>query len=169
MIHPKTVMFYKSSIFAAASSLLTAALVLVSVGGAIAADEKTSYVGPSIGFSNGTTLYGINAKIKVADSISVRPFIQFGSISAGPVSATLTNYGASATYDFSLPDAGFNPYLGVGVLGSSVSVGNFGSASGSGIYFEAGADYNASESIVINANYKFRDSGYLSIGGGYRF
>ena len=161
----------KKSIFAVASCLLTASCVLLSAGGA-SAQEKTSYVGPSIGFSNGTTLFGINAKVKVADSISIRPFVQFGSRSVGPVSATVTFYGASATYDFSLPSTQFAPYAGVGYLGATASAsfqGSSASASDSSIYFEVGSDYNITDSIAVNANYKFKDNGFLSIGGAYRF
>jgi opacity protein-like surface antigen len=160
----------KKSIFAVAS-LLTVSCVLLSAGGA-SAQEKTTYVGPSIGFSNGTTLYGVNAKFKVADSISVRPFVQFASRSVGPVSATLTFYGASATYDFSLPSTQFAPYAGIGYLGATASAsfqGASASASDSSIYFEAGSDYNISDSIALNANYKFKDNGFFSFGGAYRF
>ncbi|WP_310481848.1 outer membrane beta-barrel protein [Chamaesiphon sp. VAR_48_metabat_403] len=160
----------KKSIFAVAS-LLTASCVLLSAGGA-SAQEKTSYVGPSIGFSNGTTLFGINAKIKVADSISVRPFVQFGSRSIGPVNGNVTFYGASATYDFSLPSTQFAPYAGVGYLGATASVsfqGQSASGSDSSIYFEVGSDYNVTDSIAINANYKFKDNGFFSVGGAYRF
>jgi opacity protein-like surface antigen len=162
----------KFSIFTAASCLLTASCVLVSAGG-VNAQEKTTYVGPSIGFSNGTTLYGVNAKFKVADNISVRPFVQFSSRSFGSVNATVTFYGASATYDFSLPSSGgFAPYAGIGYLGATASVsGPGGSLSGSdsSIYFEAGSDYNITDSIALNANYKFKDNGFFSFGGAYRF
>jgi hypothetical protein len=58
--------------------------------------------------------------------------------------------------------------LGVGVGNVSVSVGNV-SASAGGYYSEIGVDYNISDSVVVNANYKVGKSGYLSIGGGYRF
>ncbi len=170
-LYPDLVMFRKFSILAAASSVCTAALVLLSVGGAIA-QEKTTYVGPSIGFSNGTTLYGINAKFKVADSISVRPFVQFANRSYGPVSASLTFYGASASYDFNIPSSDFNPYAGIGYLGATGSASYQGitySATDSGVYFEIGTDYNISDTIALNANYKFKDNGYFSFGGAYRF
>ncbi len=165
------VMTRKSSILAVASSLGMAAVVMFS-GGSVSAQEKTSYVGPSIGFGSGNTVYGINAKFKVADDISVRPFIQFGNRSEGPVSASLTLYGASATYDFNLPQSEFKPYAGVGFLGATASVSVPGasvSGTGSGIYLEVGSDYNISDTIALNANYKFRDGGYLSVGGAYRF
>ncbi|WP_373542172.1 outer membrane beta-barrel protein [Chamaesiphon sp.] len=163
-------MSHKISILAAAAAVSTAALVLLA-GGAIA-QEKTSYVGPSIGFSDGDTLYGVNAKFKVSDNISVRPFIQFANRSVGPVSASVTLYGASASYDFSLPSTDFSPYAGIGYLAATGSASFQGitySATDSGIYFEVGTDYNISETIALNANYKFKDDGYFSFGGAYRF
>ena len=171
ILHPDLVMSRKSSVLAASASVCTTALVLLAAGGAIA-QEKTSYVGPSIGFSSGETLYGVNAKVKVSDNISVRPFLQFASRSYGPVSASITFYGASASYDFSLPRSDFNPYAGLGYLGATGSVSYQGttySATDSGIYFEIGTDYNISDTIALNANYKFKDSGYFSFGGAYRF
>jgi opacity protein-like surface antigen len=162
----------KFSIFTAASCLLAASCVLVSAGG-VHAQEKTTYVGLSLSSISGTTFYGVNSKFKIADSISARPFIQFASASSGSTTATLALYGASATYDFSLPSTQFAPYAGVGYAGASVSVsGPNGSGSanlGSGIYFEAGTDYNITDSIALNANYKFKDNGYFSFGGAYRF
>ncbi len=134
--------------------------------------SKKNYVGPTIGFGNNITVYGVTSKFAVSDNISVRPFFQFGSGSSGPVSANVTLFGTTATYDFSLPQSDFSPYAGIGYLSASATVSVPGasfSGTGSGIYFEVGSDYNVSDSIAINANYKFRDGGYLSIGGGYRF
>lgn len=166
------IMFNKSSIIAATSAAIASACLLMCVESATAQSapiqDKTTYVGPSIGFGSGVTVYGVNGKFKVADSISVRPFVQFGSVSG----INITYYGASATYDFSLPQSEFQPYAGVGYLGATASASFAGtsvSASTSGIYFEVGSDYNISDSIALNANYKFRDSGYFSLGGGYRF
>jgi Outer membrane protein beta-barrel domain len=172
ILHPDLDMSRKSSILATAAAVCTAALVLLSAGGATA-QEKTTYVGPSIGFSNGDTFYGVNAKFKISDNISVRPFVQFASRSFGPVSASLTVAGASASYDFSLPSSDFNPYAGLGYLSSTGSASyqgiTYSAPGGSGIYFEVGTDYNISDIIALNANYKFRDGGYFSFGGAYRF
>jgi hypothetical protein len=38
-----------------------------------------------------------------------------------------------------------------------------------GFYGELGADYNASENISLNANYKIGSSGFVNLGVGYRF
>jgi opacity protein-like surface antigen len=163
-------MSYKSYISAATASLLTAALMLVSATGAMAGEEK-SYVGPTIGLGGGT-VFGVTSKFPIADSISARPFIQFGSQSFTGGSASLALYGASATYDFKLPGSGFVPYAGIGILAATVSVsgsGYTGSASGTGVYFDLGTDYAVSDSIVLNASYRSNIGGYFSVGAGYQF
>ena len=169
-------MFHKSSIFTATSAAIVSACLLLGVGSATA-QEKTSYVGPSIGINNsGNILYGVNAKFKVADSISVRPYIQFLSKSFGDgFNASATYYGVSATYDFSIPQSNFQPYAGIGYFGTNLSgsgsVGSTASTSvDSGIYLELGSDYNISDVIALNVNYKSRNGGgYFSFGGAYRF
>jgi opacity protein-like surface antigen len=155
-------MFYKSLVLTLTSSLLTAAFALVSINGAEAGEKN--YVGATLGLPGGGTLFGVNSKFGVADSISARPFAQFSS--SGPV--TLSVYGVSGTYDFKIPDSDLTPYAGIGVAGASVS--GFGAtySVGSGLYLEAGADYNISDNFVANANYK-TNLGYFSIGAGYRF
>jgi hypothetical protein len=121
--------------------------------------NKHNYVGPSVSFGGGSTAIGANSRFGLADSISVRPFIAFDSGSS--------IYGGSVTYDFNLDTGegqsnGFTPYGGVGIIGAS----GFGN---SGIYFEIGADYNANESIVLNANHRFNGGGFTSIGAGFKF
>jgi hypothetical protein len=153
---------WKSSIFAATSSILTAALILLSVGSSSAAEDKQNYAAPSIGFVNGTTLYGINAKFGLAENVSLRPFIQSKNSGTG----TGTAYGTSVTYNFKIPSSGLIPYLGIG----AAEITTTGTASGNGgIYFEGGVDYNASDNFVINANYKSASSTWINIGAGYRF
>jgi hypothetical protein len=153
---------WKSSIFAATSSILTAALILLSVSTASAGEDKQNYVAPSIGFVNGNTVYGINAKFGIAENVSLRPFIQSKSSGTG----TGTAYGASVTYNFQIPSSRLIPYLGIG----AAEVATTGTASGNGgFYFEGGVDYNASDNFVINANYKSASSTWINIGAGYRF
>jgi opacity protein-like surface antigen len=124
-----------------------------------AAQVKNNYIGPSISFGSGDTAIGVTSKFGVADSISVRPFAIFPS--GGTV------FGASATYDFNLNDGSganpFTPYGGIGFVTTSAS------NSRSEVYFEIGADYDATESIMLNVNHRFRDGGFTSIGGGFRF
>ncbi len=157
---------WKFSILAATSSALMilslAQQLPWSIGSASAAEENSNYIGPTIGFTNGTTLYGVVSKFRIGDNVSVRPFIQFGNSSTS--SATI--YGGSVTYNFSIPQSGLVPYLGGGLA----AVNTTGTASGSGgLYFEAGVDYNASDNISVNANYKTGKEGFVNIGGGYRF
>jgi opacity protein-like surface antigen len=119
--------------------------------------EKQNYIGPQVNFLNGTTGFGANSRFGIADNISVRPFIGFAS--------SVTYFGASATYDFNLdnpgqPSSGFTPYAGVGFIGDNIS---------STVFLELGSDYNLSENIVLNANYRFRDRGFFSIGAGFKF
>lgn len=154
---------WKSSIFAATSSILTAALVLLSASSSSAGEDKQNYIAPSVGFVDGGNLYGITAKLGVAENISVRPFIQFNSSST----SSLTAYGASITQSFTIPRSGLIPYAGGGIMGSS-STGNS-SGTALGIYGEFGVDYNASESLSLNVNYKTPYYGGFNIGVGYRF
>jgi opacity protein-like surface antigen len=154
-------MSYKSYISAATTSLLTAAFMAISAAGAIAGEEK-SYVGPIVSPGFGATLFGVAAKFPVAENISARPFFQFASQGG----ANLSYYGASATYDFKIPNSEFKPYAGLGFAGISVSAGGFGGASVSGLYFDLGTDYAISDSIVLNAAYR---GGLFSVGAGYQF
>jgi opacity protein-like surface antigen len=112
-----------------------------------AAQVKTNYIGPAVSFGSGDTAIGVTSKFGVADSISVRPFALF------PSGGTI--FGASASYDFNLNDgSGTNPvtpYGGIGFVTSSAA------GSRSEVYFEIGADFEATESIALNANYRFRD------------
>jgi opacity protein-like surface antigen len=152
----------KLSILAVTSSILSAALMVLSIGSVSAVEENFNYIGPSITFTGGTTLYGVTSKFRVVENVSVRPFIQFTNSSNG--SATV--YGGTVTYDFSIPQSGLVPYLGGGLL----EVNTTGTAIGrGGGYFEAGVDYNASDNISINANYRTGQDGLFNVGAGYRF
>jgi hypothetical protein len=152
----------KSSILATTAAILTAVSILLLVGSASAAEDKQNYIAPSVGFFNRTTLYGINAKFGIAENVALRPFIQFNNSGTG--SATI--YGTSVTYNLKIPSSGLIPYLGFGggvVTTTGTDSGN------SGFYFEGGVDYNASDNLVINANYKTAANSWISIGAGYRF
>ena len=153
---------WKSSIFAATSSILTAALILLSVSTASAGEDKQNYVAPSIGFFDGNTLYGINAKFGITENVALRPFIQYKNSGTGSVTLS----GASITYGVKIPSSGLSPYAGFGAAGAAIT----GTASANGgLYFEGGIDYNASDNFVINANYKSASSTWINIGAGYRF
>jgi hypothetical protein len=151
---------WKSSVFIATSSILTGTLVLLSVSTASAAEEKSNYIGPSINFINDTTLYGVTSRFRVADNVSARPFVQFANSGAG----TLGLYGVGVSYDLNIPNSGLVPYIGGGYVVAS-NTGNF--IVKSADYLELGTDYNASESIAINANYK--TNSWFNFSVGYRF
>jgi Outer membrane protein beta-barrel domain len=152
----------KFSILAVTFSILTAASILLSVGSASASEEKQSYIAPSVGFVTGGTLYGVTAKFGVADNVAIRPFIQFNSSSTN----SLTVYGSSVTYNFNIPRSELIPYLGVGYAGGNAT--GTSSITG-GFYGELGTDYNVSENVSLNANYKTGSSGFFNLGVGYRF
>jgi hypothetical protein len=116
--------------------------------------NKKNYIGPAVTFGNGSTVFGATSRFGLADNISVRPFLAFGSGS--------TLFGGSATYDFNI-NGGFTPYGGVGLFSNS----GFGSSNG--LYFELGADYNASDTFVLNANHRFNSGGITSVGAGLKF
>ncbi len=162
-------MIHKSFFLKAAIPFLATSFLLLFNSELKAETGKSkNYVGVTTSFINGITLYGINSKVGVFDNISVRPFIEFGNVAVDQTNASVVFYGASATYDFDIPNSGLSPYVGVGVGSISASAGND-RASSSGYYSELGIDYNASDSIVINANYKTSQSGFFNIAAGYRF
>jgi Outer membrane protein beta-barrel domain len=149
--------------------------------------KKRNYVGFTVGSFLQIPAYGINAKIEVADNISVRPFIQYAKLpdsllrlEAGKnvdVNVSGFIYGLSATYDFNVPKSDFVPYAGIGLANASGSAtgidGNNNNVNTSGftspVFVELGVDYNFTENVTLNLNYKFQDLGFLSIGAGYRF
>jgi hypothetical protein len=121
--------------------------------------NKNNYIGPAVSFGSGATAVGATSRFGIAETISVRPFFAVGN--------GANVFGGSVTYDFNLDTGegqsnGFTPYAGVGIIGS----GGLGS---SGIYAEIGADYNASQSLVFNANHRFNSGGFTSVGVGFKF
>jgi opacity protein-like surface antigen len=128
------------------------------------------------------TAYGVTGKIEVADNISVRPFFTVGNGSSptisiagftGNVNYASTTYGLSGTYDYKIPNSDFTPYGGAGFYSNSVSTSvtpnilGVGTTNQSGFYFEAGVDYQVSESIVVNANYKSVNGLGIAVGYGF--
>jgi opacity protein-like surface antigen len=161
------------SLVAASTLLATSFLWPVISYGQSATEGKRNQITPVVSFINGATLYGVSSKIGLTENISVRPFIQFGNSPANSLANVPANavfFGSSATYNFNGSNSGINPYVGAGVgsLSLTNSQNSADTASISDLYWEAGIDYNASDSIVINANYR-GGRGYLSFGAGYRF
>jgi opacity protein-like surface antigen len=146
--------------------------------------NKRNYVGFTVGSLLNIPVYGVNAKFEVTNNISVRPFIQYAKLprfvanldgGSGDIDVSGFLYGLSATYDFNIAKSELAPYAGIGLAGASgtANIPNSTPSSTtvytSPIYVELGADYNFTESIVLNLNYKFQDFGLLSFGAGYRF
>jgi opacity protein-like surface antigen len=144
---------------------------------------EASFGGQTIPGTGATlTAYGVTGKIEVADNISVRPFFTFGSGSSptiavagftGSVNYSSTTYGVSGTYDYKIPNSDFTPYGGAGFYSNSVNTSvtpnilGVGTNSQSGLYLEAGVDYQVSDSIIINANYKSVNGLGIAVGYGF--
>jgi hypothetical protein len=141
-------------------TVLTATFALLSTHRVRASEEKVNYIGPSINFINDTTLYGVTSKFRVADNVSVRPFVQFANSGSG----TLGLYGVGVSYDFNSSNSNLVPYLGAGYV-IAANTGNF--IVKSADYIEIGAEYNATDNIEINANYK--TNSWFNFNVGYRF
>ncbi len=145
-------------------TVLFASTTVMGVMQAATAQTGQSVVGPSVAFGSGDTVFGIDSKFGVADSISIRPAIYFGSGN--------TLFGSAVTYDFNLPNTGANkitPFVGGSLL--------FGSNSGSSSLFSilGGADFDVSDSIqlkgAINVPISNGGSGstFVTIGAGFKF
>jgi opacity protein-like surface antigen len=144
---------------------------------------EASFAGQTIPGTGATlTAYGVTGKIEVADNISVRPFFTFGNGSSATVSVaglsgnvnySSTTYGVSGTYDYKIPNSDFTPYGGAGFYSNSVSTSvtpnilGVGTNSQSGFYLEAGVDYQVSDSIILNANYKSVNGLGIAVGYGF--
>jgi opacity protein-like surface antigen len=144
---------------------------------------NASFGGQTIPGTGATlTAYGVTGKIEVADNISVRPFFTFGNGSSstisvagftGSVNYSSTTYGLSGTYDYKIPNSDFTPYGGAGFYSNSVNTSvtpnvlGVGTTSQSGLYFEAGVDYQVSDSIIVNANYKSVNGLGIAVGYGF--
>jgi hypothetical protein len=155
------------------SVLASAAILATAVQLPSNAAPKTNTIGPQISFGNGLTLFGAKAKFGVADSISVRPELAFGSV--GGVS--IIGYGAALTYDFDLSSSQssttqFEPYAGIGFLGISAS-GNGGSGSTSSAFIDLGTDIGLGGNLNLNADLKISLGGgggtLFGIGAGFKF
>jgi hypothetical protein len=109
--------------------LLTAMTVITTNGSDAQENTSKSYsIGPAIEFSDGSTSFGLKAKIGVGSQFSVRPTLLLGytndfqkSLNAGGRDILGAAIGAGFTYDFDLADKKFNAYVGPRALFSSGS------------------------------------------------
>ena len=126
---------------------------------------KPSYVGPSLSFGGGTTIFGVDSRFPISSIFSLRPSIRFPSGGFA--------IGSAITYDFPSLGAelGLEPFAGAGF---NIYTGD-NNRSGTNIvgYAIAGADYSLSNQFTLtgNVNIPFQN-GYstnVAIGVGYKF
>jgi hypothetical protein len=144
-------------------AILCASATIIGVMQPANAQLGKSVVGPSVAFGSGATVFGIDSKFGVAESISVRPAVYFGSGN--------TLFGSAVTYDFNLPSTGANkitPFVGGSLF--------FGSNSGSSSVFSflGGADFDVSDTIqlkgAVNVPISSNNSNaFVTIGAGFKF
>jgi hypothetical protein len=100
-----------------------------------------SSIGPSVEFSNGQTVFGIDSKFGIRDNLSLRPFIYFPN--GG------TNFGTALTYDFNLTNSAntlqLTPFVG-GAVNFNTSNGNSNTTS---FGLVGGVDLDLSDSLRL--------------------
>lgn len=144
-------------------TILCASATAMGVMQPASAQTGQSVVGPSVAFGSGATVFGIDSKFGVAESISVRPAVYFGSGN--------TLFGSALTYDFNLSQSSsankITPFVGGSLL--------FGSNSGSSSLFSilGGADFDVSDTIqlkgAVNVPVSSGGSTFVTIGAGLKF
>jgi hypothetical protein len=117
---------------------LVAAAITQAPNAALAGGIGNNYVGPTVTFGGGQSVFGIDSKIGVADNISLRPYVIFPS--GG------TQFGTSLTYDWDLRQSAtpITPFIGVGV---GFQTGNSNTTTNG--FAQVGADFNVSDNIAL--------------------
>jgi hypothetical protein len=105
---------------------------------AMAGGIGNNYVGPSVTFGGGQSVFGVNSKLGIADNVSLRPYVLFPS--GG------TQFGTSLTYDWDLRQSpiAFTPFIGLGV---GFQTGNSNTTTNG--FAQVGADFNVNESFAL--------------------
>jgi opacity protein-like surface antigen len=132
---------------------------------ALAGGIGNNYIAPSVTFGGGSSVFGIDSKIGVADNFALRPFVSFPS--GG------TKYGTSLTYDWDLRQASvpITPFIGLGVGFQSGNRPN----STTTAFAQVGADFNVTDSfallgaVAIPFNNNDGNTTTVTIGAGLRF
>ena len=145
------------------ATLITTAITQ-SPQAALAGGIGNNYVAPSVTFGGGSSVFGIDSKLGIADNISLRPFISFPS--GGTV------FGTSITYDWDLRQASLpiTPFIG---LGLDFATG--GSNTTTTGFAQVGADFNVSKdiallgSVAIPLNNNPGNTTSVTLGAGLRF
>ncbi len=128
----------KALLMAAITVAATATAVTQMPDTAQAGGKGFNQIGPSVAFGGGESVFGVAAKLGIANNLSLRPFVFFPSGS--------TTVGSSLTYDFDLRrSAPITPYLGAGIAVPT----NGGETTG---FFTGGADFNLSREFALNGD-----------------
>jgi hypothetical protein len=126
--------------------------------------QAQSVFAPTVSFDSGNTIWGIENRTTLSDSISLRSFVSFANSSP----TANTRYGTSLNYNFDLGDEEkkFSPFLGIGYTTSS---GNNNNATG---FAQAGIDMYF-ETLLLTGSVALPFSGNsgmtTSLGLGLRF
>ncbi len=127
-----------------------------------------NYVGPAIGFGNGSSTFGVISRFPFSENYSIRPSALFGSNN--------TVIRVPVTYDFSLGDKEpfeRNPLLTFHAGGGVQFSSRGGTAQGDklGLLGTIGVDINLYDGIAILASYNtdFADVNGTNIGIGFEF
>jgi opacity protein-like surface antigen len=140
---------------------IVVAAIAPSPKAAVAGGIGNNYIAPSVSFGGGSSVFGIDGKIGVADNFALRPFVTFPS--GG------TEYGTSLTYDWDLHQASLpiTPFIGVGIdfQTSNQNTQTKGFA-------QVGADFNVSDSVALLGAVAIPFNGgntNVTLGAGFRF
>jgi hypothetical protein len=131
---------------------------------AVAGGLGNNYIAPAVTFGGGSTAFGVDSKIGIADHVSLRPYVNFPSSG--------TSFGSSLTYDWDLRQSAtsITPFLG---LGLDIETG--GNTSVTTGFAQVGADLNVSEqvallgSVAIPFNSNNNNATTVTLGAGLRF
>jgi outer membrane protein W len=165
-------------------AIIAISLTTASTAKSAKAGEGKNYIAPTVSFGLETTK-GINSKFAIADHVSIRPFLDFGTNDGFNVFAVAI--GGSITYDFSDSQKDFfQPFVGIGSEANSTQTRKleqadnilgsprFSQKPSRNFFVEAGSDFRVSPGISINTRVRIplEDTGRdptFSIGTGFRF
>ncbi len=152
----KKLLFIPAMLFAVVMAAITQ-----SPQAALAGGIGNNYIAPSVTLGGGSSVFGIDSKIGVADNFALRPFVKFPSGGTG--------YGASLTYDWDLRQspASITPFLG---LGFEFQTANNVTASNG--FAQIGADFDVSDNVALLGSVAIpfnNRTTTVSLGAGLRF
>jgi hypothetical protein len=152
----KKLLFIPAILFAVIVSAITQSPQTALAGGI-----GNNYIAPSYTFGGGSSVFGIDSKIGVADNLALRPFVTFPS--GG------TEYGASLTYDWDLRQATMpiTPFVGLGLEFQTAN-----NTTATNAFAQVGADFTVSDYVSFLGAVAVPFNGgntSLTLGAGFRF